>query len=138
MLNAPKDDFDYVVAFHIVMEYIHQQITGIDYLSNIGKLYKLKLSTTSEAISMTSFETSEPLFLTSSGAHHSVVNSDLSYFFHISSFSQLNELLKRFNKRWKQELTIFRSSHDEIFQTHLGPVSPIYGLALSSITEYVV
>ena len=136
ILNAPKEFFGYLVDFHTVMEHVHHQITGIDSLSSLGKLYKLKLSTISESLSMTSFETTEPRFLTASGSH-CVINSESSYFSHITSFNQWNEPLEGFKKRWKQELINFRTSHTETIQNHLSPSSPIYSLALTSLTESV-
>ena len=86
-LNAPQDNFGYMVDFHMVMEHMHHQITGIDSLTSLGKLYKLKLSTISESLVMNSVETTDPRFLTASGAR-CVVNSESSYFSHITSFSQ--------------------------------------------------
>ena len=125
-----------MVDFHTVMEHVHHQITGIDSLSSLGKLYKLKLSTISESLAMTSFETTDPRFLTASGAH-CVVNSESSYFSHITSFAQWNEPLEGYKKRWKQELNNFRTSHTETLQNHLNASSPIYSLALTSVTESV-
>ena len=112
MLNASKDHSEYVVDFYIVMEHIHRQITEMDSLSYLGKLYKLKLSTVSEAVLMSSFETSEPRLLTASGAH-SVVNANASHFSHISSFVQWDEPLEGFKKRWKHEFIIYQSSQTE-------------------------
>ena len=40
-LNAPKHQFGFIVDFHTIMEHIHQQITGMDSLASLGKLYKL-------------------------------------------------------------------------------------------------
>ena len=66
---APGGSFGFVVDFHIVMEHIHQQISGHDSLKNLERIYKLKLHTISEAVSMTSFEIITPRFLSSSGSH---------------------------------------------------------------------
>ena len=44
-LNAPIDQFGFIVDFHTVMEHIHQQITGVDSSSSLEKLYKLRLKT---------------------------------------------------------------------------------------------
>ena len=79
------------------MEHIHQQITGMDSLSSLGKLYKLKLKTMSEGVVMTSFELSEPLFLTDSESHY-VVNSESSYFSRIQSFPQWNVSLRGYKR----------------------------------------
>ena len=65
-LNAPKNQFGFIVDFHTIMEHIHQQITGNDSLASLGKLFKLKLRTMSESVAMTSFEVQSPRFLTAS------------------------------------------------------------------------
>ena len=123
-LNAPIDQFGFIVDFHTVMEHIHQQITGVDSLSSLGKLYKLRHKTLSEVISMTSFEVISPRFLSSTGCH-SVINTEASYFTHISSFELWNNPLEGYKKRWKEELINFRSSHTETLITHLEPGSPL-------------
>ena len=133
-LHAPKNQFGFIVDFHTVMEHIHQQITGMDSLAALGKLYKLRLKTMSESVAMTSFEVQSPRFLTSSGAH-SVVDSEASYFSHIVSYAKWNDPLEGYKKRWKSELNNFRASHSEMIQAHLAPSSQLYQLALASVTE---
>ena len=95
------------------MEHIHQQITGMDSLASLGKLYKLRLKTMSESVAMTSFEVQSPRFLTASGVH-AVVNSEASYISQISSFHKWNDPLEGLKKRWKNELNNFKSSHSEM------------------------
>ena len=85
---------------------------------------------------MKSFETTNPRSLTASESH-CVINSESSHFSHIISFAQWNEPLEDFKKRWKQELLNFRTSHTESLQNHLIPSSPLYSLALTSLTESV-
>ena len=136
VINAPKQEFGYLVDFHTAMEHINQQITGMDSLSSLGKLYKLKLRTISEGVAITSFENNNPRFLTSSGAH-AVVDSESSYFTHIPTYVKWNDPLEGFKKRWKSELNIFRTSHLEFLQSHLNSTSPMYQLALTSLTESV-
>ncbi len=62
IINAPKQEFGYLVDFYTVMEHINQQFTGMDLLSSLGKLYKLKLRTISEGVAITSFENNNPHF----------------------------------------------------------------------------
>ena len=135
-INAPQQEFGYLVDFHTVMEHIQQQITGMDSLASLGKLYKLQLRTISEAVAITSFENHNPRFLTSTGAH-AVVDAESSYFSCIPSYVKWNDPLEGFKKRWKSELNIFRTSHLEFLQSHLSPTSPLYQIAISSLTESV-
>ena len=106
----------------------------MDSLSNLGKLYKLKLNTMAEAAAMTSFEVNLPRFL-STTTMHVVVDVESSFFSHIPSYAKWNEALEGYKKRWKKELNIFRLSHTELIQSQLQPSSPLYHLALASLTE---
>ena len=42
-LNAPIDQFGFIVDFHTVMEHVHQQITGVDSLSQPWKALQAAL-----------------------------------------------------------------------------------------------
>ena len=54
--HVPSGDFGFVIDFHTLLEHIHHAITGMDALKQLQTVYKLKLSTISEALSVTSFE----------------------------------------------------------------------------------
>ena len=135
-MNAPNKEFGYVINFHTLMEHVHQQITGVDSLANLGKLYKLQLQTMSEGVAMTSFEVISPRFLTSTGSH-TVIDAEASYFSHISTYAKWNDPLEGFKRRWKQELLNFRQAHAENIQIHLSSTSPLYMLAQTSLSESV-
>ena len=86
-IKCSKDDFSYIVDVYTLIEHIYQQITEVDSLSNLGKLYKSNSNTISEAVATISVKVSEPRSLTVAGAHH-VVNAEVSYFLLISSYFQ--------------------------------------------------
>ena len=93
-----------------MMEHINHNITDVDALKQLQTVYKLKLSTLSEALSVTSFEVSIPRFLSNSGAH-TVVGNEASYFSHIPSYKDWNNPNSGFKYRLTKELEIFRRSH---------------------------
>ena len=123
-----------MIDFYTVMEHIHHQITGVDALANLGKLHKLQLKTMSEGVAMTSFKVISPRFLSSTGSHI-VIDSKASYFSYITTYAKWNDPLEGFKRRWKQELLNFRQAHGENIQIHLASSSPLYMLALSSLSE---
>ena len=118
------------------MEHVHQSITGFDSLKQLHNVYKLKLSTISEALSVTSFEVSVPRFLSSSGAH-TVVSNDTSYFSHISSYKKWNDPSSGFKNRLKRELENFRRAHLSTIRERIAMKCPMYHLATSSLTESI-
>ena len=75
---TPGGNFDFLVDFHTMMEHINHNITGVDALKQLQNVYKLKLSTLSEALSVTSFEANVPRFLSKAGAH-SVVGNEAKF-----------------------------------------------------------
>ena len=76
-----------MVDFHTLMEHVHHSITGVDALKQLQTVYKLKLNTISEALSVTSFEVRIPRFLANTGAHM-VIDNEASYFSHIKSYKE--------------------------------------------------
>ena len=130
--HTPGGNFGFVVDFHSMMEHINHNITGVDALKQLQNVYKLKLSTLSEALSVTSFEVSMPRFLSKSGAHSVIGNQD-SYFSHITSFSQWNNPSSGYKAKLKKELEIFRRSHSASIREKLSPSNPLFNLASSSL-----
>ena len=84
-LHAPNGNFGYIIDFHTMMEHIHHSITGVDSLKQLQNVYKLKLTTISEALAVTSFEVTSPRFLNTSSVHV-VISNEASCFGNISSF----------------------------------------------------
>ena len=89
-LHSPGGGFGFVVDFHTLMEHIHHSITGVDALKQLQTVYKLKLTTISEALAVTSFEVPVPRFLSKSGAHM-VIDNEASYFSQIPSYKKWND-----------------------------------------------
>ena len=60
-LNTNKDHFGFMTDLYMLMEHIHQQITGVDSLTSLCKVYELWIKTMVEAITMNFVEVLEPL-----------------------------------------------------------------------------
>ena len=135
-LHVPGGSFGFIIDFHTLMEHIHHSITGVDALKQLHNVYKLKLSTLSEALSVTSFEVSVPRFLSGSGAH-TVVGNDSSYFSHISNYKNWNDPSSGYKNRLKKELENFRRAHLSTIRERIATRNPLYHLATSSLTESI-
>ena len=58
--HAPVTSFGFIIDFHTLVEHFHHAITGTDALKQLQTIYKLKVSTLSEALSPNSFEGPDP------------------------------------------------------------------------------
>ena len=135
-LHSPGGGFGFVVDFHTLMEHIHHAITGVDALKQLQTVYKLKLTTISEALAVTSFEVPIPRFLSKSGAHN-VIDNEASYFSLIPSFKHWNDPNSGYKYRLKKELEKFRRAHLATIKERIPLRSPLYNLATSSLTESI-
>ena len=135
-LNAAHNNFGFVVDCHILLEHIHHSITGMDALKQLQTVYKLQLSTISEALSVTSFEVSTPRFLSASGQHR-IIGNESSYFSHIPTYAKWNEPSSGYKVRLKKELEIFRRAHLSSIRERLPPSTQLYHLAMSSMSESI-
>ena len=134
--HAPNGNFGLVVDFHTLMEHIHHSITGVDALKQLQNVYKLKMKTLSEALSVASFEVPVPRYFTSSGTHV-VIDNQESYFSQIKTFKQWNNPNSGFKLRLKRELERFRRSHLATIRESVSVRNPLYQLATSTLTESI-
>jgi len=56
-INQPSDDYGLLIDFNGLMEHVWTQIVGQKILTNLEKVYKMKLSSNNQAVTLTSFET---------------------------------------------------------------------------------
>ena len=89
------------------MEHIFTQITGVDSLKQLEKIYKLKLSTIGEAIQMSSFEVVMPRFLSTVSSTHTLLGSKHSFLSNIKTYADWDEPHNGFKVKWKHELEKF-------------------------------
>eukprot|EP00978_Attheya_sp_CCMP212_P024127 scaffold75400_cov53-Attheya_sp.AAC.4 len=73
----------------MVLEHIHYNIHGVNSLTQLEKLYKLKIETIGQGIPLQSFESSVPKIFNGTG--YKLVLNDLSFFDKIPSFAEWDE-----------------------------------------------
>ena len=134
--HVPSGNFGLLVDFHTLMEHIHHSITGVDSLKQLQNVYKLKMKTLSEALSVASFEIPMPRFFTCSGVHV-VIDNQESYFSQIKTYKQWNNPNSGYKLRLKRELERFRRSHLSTIRESLSVRNPLYQLATSTLTESI-
>ena len=134
--NVPSGNFGLVVDFHTLMEHIHHSITGVDSLKQLQNVYKLKMKTLSEALSVASFEIPMPRFFSCSG-RHVVIDNQESYFSQIKTYKQWNNPNSGYKLRLKRELERFRRSHLSTIRESLSVRNPLYQLATSTLMESI-
>lgn len=131
--HFPRDDFGYIIDFHVLMEHLQNQMCGDgELLKRLERVYKLKLATLMQGNTITSFESKIPKFF-SNTIGHSVVRRDQSYFPTLKNFSDWDLPYDGFRQRLLDEMEDFRVSHAEAIERNLEPLSPVYSIAVLSL-----
>jgi hypothetical protein len=136
VLHMPDHHCGLVVDIHMVMENIQAAIAGQDSISMLEKLFKLKIQTLADGLAMKSFETKVPRYFSQTSAHK-VVKHDASHFETIGTFDEWDAPISGFRARLKEELTTFRSAHQENIDESLSRGSVGYAVATMALTESV-
>jgi hypothetical protein len=134
-MNGPKE-FGLMVDFHTVLEHVYQSSTNSDTLSRLQTLYKLKISTLTEGVAMTSFDSLLPKYFAKDGSHRVVRYGD-SYFDKIANWSDWDHPVTGFRDQLKTELQFFRQSHLEVLRSFLEASGRFYAVCLASLTESI-
>jgi hypothetical protein len=134
--NLPEYNCGLIVDVNIVMEHVHSIIGCQPIIGNLEKFYKLKIETLSDGLAMTSFETQIPRFFCKPMAY-SVVKNDASYFDEIVSNEEWQMPGDGYRDKLKEELTMFRTSHQGNIDLALDRDSPAYAVASMALTESV-
>jgi hypothetical protein len=134
-IHCPHNEFGLVVDPHMVFEHIHYNMHGEDALGRLQKLYKLKIETIGQGISITSFENSLPKVLSTN--HQSVVQTDISFFDKLPTHAEwaLNE--EGWHDKFKKGLHDFQVAHKKTIGEELDPESKMYSIAILSLAESV-
>ena len=115
---------------------MHHSISGVDLLKQLQTVYKFKLNTISEALSVTSFEVSTPRFLFSSGSH-SVIGNKASYFLHIANYCKWNNPSSGYKLCLEKELKQFCRSHLTTIRERVVTSSLLCHVATSSLNDSI-
>ncbi len=76
-----------IVNVHMVFEHIHYALKGIDTISTMEKLYKIKVTCTADSVAMMLFDAKTPKYFSRLQGHR-VLKLDASYFDSIVSHAE--------------------------------------------------
>jgi hypothetical protein len=133
--ECPGHAFGLLVDPHAVMEHIWETINGTDVLKRMEKLVKIKLTTVSEGIAISSFESPIPKFFSAPG--HRVIKMNESYWSRITCWADWEEPNTGCKITLSDALSQFRSAHQQSIDIQLEPGSTFHNLCTLSLTDSV-
>jgi hypothetical protein len=117
-------------------QHIFHAINGINTLSIIEKLYKIKVLTIADSLAMTSFDAKTPKYFSKLKGHH-VLKRDASYFDAITTHLDWSDGATGYKKKLQEALPEFAISHGQ-FIDHTVPIgSEAHTVAQSALAETV-
>ena len=131
----PGEEFGLLLDFHLLFEHVYVQMTGQKLISNLEKIYKMKLRSNNQALAISSFESRLPRFFTQD--IKSPIRKDESYFPAIKSWDDWDLPNDGYRDRLNMELHLFKTGHQEALEAELEPLSPFYNLCILALTESV-
>ena len=129
-----SSDYGFLVDFHTVMEHVSFNVSTSDTLATMTKLQKLKVSSMSEGVVITSFERVTPKYFSKSNDHVPSKNTE-SCFDAIPSWEGWSKQ-QGFKDRLSAELQTFKIAHAQTIDNALG-FGELRNLAIMSLTESV-
>jgi len=135
--TQPSDDYGLIMDFNCVMEHVWTQIVGQKILTNLEKVYKMKLRTNNQAVTLTSFETRIPKFFCGESRSMGVVREGESYFKLIKTWEEWNTPFDGFRDQLKRELVLFDSGHNETISAEVEPLSIYHSLISKTLTDSI-
>jgi hypothetical protein len=133
--HCPSNEYGLFVDPHMVLEHIHYNIHGANSLTQLEKLYKLKIETIGQGIALQSFESSVPKLFNGTG--YKLVLNDLSFFDKIPSFAEWDERDVGWKNKLKLELQNFSVAHARTITEEFDSDSKMYNIARLALTESV-
>jgi hypothetical protein len=133
--ECPGHAFGLLVDPHAVMEHIWETISGTDVLKRMEKLVKIKLTTVSEGIAISSFEAPIPKFFSAPG--HRVIKMNESYWSRITCWADWEEPNTGCKITLSDALSQFRAAHQQAIDIQLEPGSTFHNLCTLSLTDSV-
>jgi len=136
--NQPSDDYGLIMDFNCVMEHVYTQIVGQKILSNLEKVYKMKLNNTNkQAVTLTSFETRIPKFFCGESKSMAVVKEGESYFKMIKSWDDWNTPHDGFRDQLKRELSLFDVGHNATISAEFEPLLVFHSLVSKTLSDSI-
>jgi hypothetical protein len=122
-----------IVDMHMVFEHLYYALKGVDTISTMEKLYKIKVTCIADSVAMTSFDTKTPKFFCKVQGHR-VLKGDASYLDLIPSHSDWADVAAGFRMRLQEAPAEFQEAHRFIDQSVLVGSRP-HTLAHAALTE---
>ena len=136
-INQPSDDYGLIIDFNGLMEHVWTQIVGQKILTNLEKVYKMKLSSNNQAVTLTSFETRIPKFFCGESRAMGVVKEGDSYFKMIKTWEDWNTPHDGFRDQLKRELSVFDLGHNETISAECEPLTVFHSLASKTLSDSI-
>jgi hypothetical protein len=133
--ECPGHAFGLLVDPHAVMEHIWETISGTDVLKRMEKLVKIKLSTVSEGIAISSFESPIPKFFSAPGRR--VIKMNESYWSRITCWADWEEPNTGCKITLSDALSDFRAAHQQAIDIQLQSGTMFHNLCTLSLTDSV-
>ena len=133
--NISTDDVGLIVDPHTVMEHVFSPLKGGDFINSFLKLYKLKIETIAQGLSMTRFEKLITKML--STGNIKVIKDDSSCLDKIQIWNDWDFPEIGIRQILTDELSSFSKSHLQQISDRLDPSTSVYLLARLSITNSV-
>ena len=122
--------------FFTVMEHIDYSMHQTDVIKKLTSVYKLKMSTITQGLAMSSFEANIPRFFNGNLAYR-VVKHAQSYFSVISGFDDWDAPDNGLKAKMIIELLEFESSHTASISREFAPDLKMYTLAILSLSSSI-
>lgn len=120
----------------MVLEHIHYALEGIDTITTMEKLYKIKVTCIANCVAMTSFDTKTPkLFCKVLG--YQVLKGDTSYLDATSTHNDWADVGTGFKMRLQEALMEFQELHGTFIDQAVKVGSKSHTLAHAALTKLV-
>jgi hypothetical protein len=123
-----------IVNVHMVFEHVHYALKGIDAISTMEKLYKIKVTCIANSVAMTSFDTKTPKLCCKDQGHR-VLKGDASYLDLIASHADWADVASGFRVGLQEALAEFQESHSSFIDQSVVIGSRPHTLAYAALTE---
>jgi hypothetical protein len=129
--ELPRHPAGLIVDAHMVFERIFYNMDNTDTLARLQQCYKIKVSTISDGVAITSFDSKIPKFFSRSHGHK-VVKTDGSFLDAIASYQEWDDPGTGYRLRLQEELANFEDIHGTYLEEYFA-YEPGQGYAISRL-----
>ena len=135
--HHPGTDFGLIMDFHLVMAHVHDAISGVNLMGNLGRVYKMKLSHNHQAVAIVSYKSRIPKYFVSTSSGYSIVRKDESYFSAIKSWDDWDLPNDGFRDRLDKFLADFEEGFGRDLDSAMEPNSLFHTVATKALSNSV-